>query len=44
LESSNVDLTTELVNMITAQRSFDANAQVVTTSNQESQTVIQISH
>src|ERR1700688_1606270 len=44
LESSNVDLTTELVNMITAQRSFDSNAQVITTANQESQTVIQISH
>jgi flagellar hook protein FlgE len=44
LESSNVDLTTELVNMITAQRAFDANAQVITTANQESQTVIQISH
>jgi flagellar hook protein FlgE len=42
LESSNVDLTTELVNMITAQRAFDANAQVVTTANQESQTVIGI--
>jgi flagellar hook protein FlgE len=40
LESSNVDLTTELVNMITAQRSFDANAQVITTAIQESQTVI----
>jgi flagellar hook protein FlgE len=44
LEGSNVDLTTELVNMITAQRSFDSNAQVITTANQESQTVIQISH
>jgi flagellar hook protein FlgE len=43
LESSNVDLTSQLVNMITAQRSFDANAQVITTSNQESQTVIQMS-
>jgi flagellar hook protein FlgE len=43
LESSNVDLTTELVDMITAQRSFDSNAQVITTANQESQTVIQIS-
>jgi flagellar hook protein FlgE len=42
LEASNVDLTTELVNMITAQRGFDANAQVITTANQESQTVIQI--
>jgi flagellar hook protein FlgE len=44
LESSNVDLTTELVNMITAQRAFDSNAQVITTANQESQTVIQITH
>jgi len=44
LESSNVDLTTDLVNMITAQRAFDSNAQVITTANQESQTVIQISH
>ena len=44
LESSNVDLTTELVNMITAQRAFQANAQVVTTSNQLSQTVINITH
>jgi len=42
LESSNVDLTTELVNMITAQRSFDANAQVITAANAESQTVIQV--
>jgi flagellar hook protein FlgE len=44
LESSNVDLTTQLVNMITAQRAFQANAQVITTANQESQTVINISH
>jgi flagellar hook protein FlgE len=44
LESSNVDLTTELVNMITAQRAFQANAQVITTSNQLSQTVINITH
>ena len=44
LEGSNVDLTTELVNMITAQRAFQANAQVVTTSNQLSQTVINMAH
>lgn len=44
LESSNVDLTTQLVNMITEQRAFQANAQVVTTSNQLSQTVINITH
>src|SRR6202012_2388264 len=42
LESSNVDLTTELVNMITAQRAFQANAQVITTANQLAQTVINI--
>jgi flagellar hook protein FlgE len=44
LESSNVDLTTELVNMITAQRAFQANAQVITTANQLSETVINITH
>lgn len=44
VESSNVDLTTELVNMITAQRAFQANAQVVTTANQLSETVINITH
>jgi flagellar hook protein FlgE len=42
LESSNVDLTTELVNMITEQRAFQANAQVITTADQLSQTVIGI--
>lgn len=44
LESSNVDLTTELVNMITAQRAFQANAQAITTANQLSETVINITH
>jgi flagellar hook protein FlgE len=44
LEASNVDLTTELVNVITAQRAFQANAQVITASNQLSQTVINIGH
>jgi flagellar hook protein FlgE len=42
LEASNVDLTTELVNMITEQRAFQANAQVITTADQMSQTVIGI--
>lgn len=42
LESSNVDLTKELVNMITAQRSFQANAQMITTNDQLTQTVINI--
>lgn len=44
LESSNVDLTTQLVGMITAQRAFQANAQSITTANQLSQTVINITH
>ncbi|HEY0745448.1 MAG TPA: flagellar hook protein FlgE [Steroidobacteraceae bacterium] len=44
LESSNVDLTTELVNMITAQRAFQANAQVISTANQLSTAVINIQH
>ena len=42
IESSNVDLTTELVHMITEQRAFQANAQVITTADQMSQTVIGI--
>jgi flagellar hook protein FlgE len=42
LESSNVDLNTELVSMITEQRAFQANAQVITTADQLSQTVISI--
>ncbi len=44
LESSNVDLTTQLVDMITEQRAFQANAQSITTANQLSQTVINITH
>lgn len=42
LESSNVDLTEQLVNMITAQRDFQANAQVISTSDQVTQTIINI--
>jgi flagellar hook protein FlgE len=42
LESSNVDLTAELVNMITAQRNFQANAQMISTADQVAQTVINI--
>ena len=34
LEMSNVDLATEFTNMITAQRGYDANAQVITTADQ----------
>jgi flagellar hook protein FlgE len=42
LEESNVDLTKELVNMITAQRNFQANAQMITTADQITQTIINI--
>ncbi len=42
LESSNVNLTQQLVQMITAQRNFQANAQVITTDNKVTQTVIQM--
>ncbi len=40
LEDSNVDITAELVSMISAQRSFQANAQVITTADTINQTVI----
>ena len=42
LESSNVDLSQELVNMIVAQRNFQANAQVISTADQVTQAVINI--
>jgi flagellar hook protein FlgE len=42
LEASNVDLTSELVNLITAQRNFQANARSIETANQLTQTVINI--
>ncbi len=42
LEASNVDLTEQLVNMITAQRNFQANAQMISTQDQITQTVINI--
>lgn len=42
LEGSNVDLTEQLVNMINAQRNFQANAQVITTADTVTQTVINI--
>ena len=40
LESSNVDLTEQLVNMITAQRNFQANAQMISTADSITQTII----
>ncbi|MGJ8671124.1 MAG: flagellar hook protein FlgE [Oceanococcus sp.] len=42
LESSNVDLTAQLVNMITAQRNFQANAQMITTADQVTQAALNI--
>ena len=42
LEESNVDLTEELVNLITAQRSFDANSQVIRTENEVTQTAVNL--
>lgn len=42
LENSNVDLTSELVNLITAQRNFQANAQTIRTADALAQTIINI--
>lgn len=40
LEESNVDLTRELVNMMTAQRTYQANAQTIKTQDQVMQTLV----
>ena len=42
LEESNVDLTSELVNMITAQRNYQANAQTIKTQQTVDQTLINL--
>ena len=42
LENSNVDLTAELVHMISAQRAFQANAQMITTTDQITQTALNL--
>jgi flagellar hook protein FlgE len=42
LEASNVDIAEQLVNLITAQRNFQANAQVISTADQITQTIINI--
>jgi flagellar hook protein FlgE len=42
LEASNVDLTEQLVRLITAQRLFQANAQVISTEDSVTQTIINI--
>ncbi len=41
-EDSNVDLTAELVNMITAQRAYQANAQTIKTQDQILQTIVNL--
>jgi len=42
LETSNVDLTGEFTNLIVAQRAFQANARMVTTSDQMMQEIVQL--
>ena len=42
LEDANVDLTEELVNMITAQRAYQANAQTIRTQDQIQQTLVNL--
>jgi flagellar hook protein FlgE len=42
LEGSNVDLTEQLVRMITAQRNFQANAQIISTADTVTQTIINL--
>ncbi len=42
LEESNVDLTAELVNMMTAQRAYQANAQTIKTQDQAMQTLVNL--
>jgi len=42
LEDSNVDISEELVNMIIAQRSFQANAQVISTTDTVTQSIINL--
>jgi flagellar hook protein FlgE len=40
LESSNVDMSTEFVNMITTQRAYSANSKTITTADQMTQEVL----
>jgi flagellar hook protein FlgE len=42
LENSNVDLTTQLVNMLGAQRNYQANSQVISTEDQLMQTILHL--
>jgi len=42
VEESNIDLTAELVNMITSQRNYQANAQSIKTQDQILQTLVNL--
>jgi hypothetical protein len=42
VESSNVDLSSEMANLITAQRAFEANSKTITTANEVLQTLVQL--
>jgi flagellar hook protein FlgE len=42
VEESNVDLTAELVNLITQQRNYQANAQSIKTQDQVMQTLVNL--
>jgi flagellar hook protein FlgE len=42
VEESNVDLTAELVNMMTAQRAYQANAQTIKTQDQVMSTLVNL--
>jgi flagellar hook protein FlgE len=42
LETANVDLATELVNLITAQRNYQANSQTISAANTITQTILNI--
>jgi flagellar hook protein FlgE len=44
LELSNVDLSTEMANLITAQRAFEANSKIVSTSDEILQDVVNMKH
>jgi len=42
VEESNVDITSELVNMMTAQRNYQANAQTIKTQDQIMSTLVNL--
>jgi flagellar hook protein FlgE len=44
LELSNVDLSAEMANLITAQRGFEANSKIITTSDEILDTVVNMKH